>query len=400
MYQFPLSFFENNRKRLMDAAPEAVVILAAHARMQYSADMAYPFRQDSNFWYLTGLDVPDAWLIVDSKTQECTLLFDEQSDYAREWEGEHDYDAIASMSGITNFAYKSDLKQIIKRAEASGKKIGFLEPSDERLEPYGITTNPARRYLANALKEYVNHPIDMRMTLGRLRQVKQSVEIEAIQQAIDITATALEHIHDQINIIRSEKELERLLTAKFYELDADGHAYEPIIASGKNAAIIHYQENSSMLQKGQLILLDVGARYAKYAADISRTWSLKKPSKRQKDVFDAVVSLQQTAFSKLKAGIVLRDYQAEMEAEALRVRKLLGKDDAPFPHGFSHFLGLDVHDSGDYNAPLEVGCVLTVEPGFYFADESIGVRIEDNVRITENGIVSMSDNIPKMLYWD
>jgi Xaa-Pro aminopeptidase len=146
-------------------------------------------------------------------------------------------------------------------------------------------------------------------------------------------------------------------------------------------------------------LLDVGAKKYGYSADISRTWIYGKPSDRQRAIYDAVLQLQDKAFSMLKPGVLLREYQQEMEKAASKLMKKLHSDteNEKYPHGFSHFLGIDVHDAGDYESPLVEGMVLTVEPGLYLYDERIGVRIEDNVIVTKNGIKNLSEHIPRDL---
>lgn len=395
---FSAHFYEENRRRLAEKLPGSLIVLAAHTRVQQSADMAYPFRQDSNFWYFTGLREPDIWLVLDSEKNESRLLFDEQSSYAIEWEGERDTAHYTRCSGIESFGLKTELPTILKRAISKHKRICYLEPAAERLEPYGFMTNPARRLLAEMLKKYVPDLHDIRLDIAQLRQLKRPEELSSIQRAIDVTALALENARKSMASFQNEKDIERFISSEFYKNGADGHAYEPIIAGGVNAATIHYQSNNAQLDKERLLLLDVGASCDGYAADISRTWAMVKPTKRQEEIYDAVAELQQIAFTKLKPGVLLREYQHEMEEEAAKMRKKLGKDESPFPHGFSHFLGLDVHDAGDYAAPLQPDMVLTVEPGFYFADESIGVRIEDNVRITKTGIEVLSKQIPRVLY--
>ncbi|HMT18590.1 MAG TPA: Xaa-Pro aminopeptidase [Candidatus Saccharibacteria bacterium] len=395
---FNAQFYVDNRRRLAGKLPDSIVFIPAHVRLQQSADMAYPFRQDNNFLYLTGLHEPDLWMMLDCDKNEATLLFDEQSDYAKEWEGERDTTDISRRSGIKRFGSKAELGSLVKRALKQKKTICYLEPAPERLEPYGFITNPARRFLTERLKMHATELQDIRLDIARLRQIKQPVELESIQRAIDITATGLRNTRESLKTFQNEKDIERFLSAEFYMNGAEGHAYEPIIAGGINAATIHYQSNDAQIDHKSLLLLDVGARYDGYAADISRTWAFREPTKRQTEIFKAVEELQEIAFSKLKPGVKLRDYQSEMEKVAADIRKKLGKDVSPFPHGFSHFLGLDVHDAGDYASPLEPNMVLTVEPGFYFADEHIGIRLEDNIRITDSGIENMSKQIPKVLY--
>lgn len=382
----------------MQALPDSLIILSANASLQQSADLAFPFRQDSNFWYLTGINEPDLIIVIDTKKATTTLLLPEQNDYQIEWDGAIEVVSYQEKSGITSFESQATLKKILKEAKKAGLSMCSLQPAADRVEPYGFYANPARKQLYTLLKEYgVSEPGDIRLELARLRQIKQKPELEAIKTAIHATASTLKDIKMRLETFRTEKDLERAITAGFYASGADGHAYEPIVASGKNASIIHYNKNNQPLHSKQLVLLDVGAQVDWYAADISRSWAVGKPTKRQQEIWSAVIELQEEAFSRLKPGVLLREYQEEMETRAAKMLVRLGKSPRQFPHGFSHFLGLDVHDAGEYAAPLETGSVLTVEPGFYFPDEGIGVRVEDNILITENGHINLSAKIPKLL---
>lgn len=403
MKRFRDGFFTRNRKRLAAAFPEHLLVIPAHSAVQYSADQAFPFRQDSSFWYLTGINEPDMLLVVDTDSGESTLLTPSESDYKAKWDGVVNESDLKKVSGIDSILQRSGLCKILSNAKTRGLKVSYLKPLDVIVEPYGFYSNPSRRKLEQELLE--DGPlerkdlVDIRQDIARLRMVKQPEEIAAIQNAIDVTAETLAAAKDKLGEFKTEKELERAISAGFYAHGGDGHAYEPIIAGGINAATLHYTANCKRIANSELLLLDVGAQVDGYAADISRTWIVGKPSERQREVFDAVVGLQQKAFDMLKPGILLADYQKalENEAEKIFVKLKCSMAGKQFPHGFSHFLGLDVHDAGDYNAPLVENSVITVEPGIYLPDEGIGVRIEDNVLITKTGIKNLSESIPREL---
>lgn len=382
----------------MQTLPDSLIILSANACLQQSADLAFPFRQDSSFWYLSGINEPDILLVIDTKKGTSTLLIAEQNDYQIEWDGAVETEGYQKISGITLFSSQNELKHLIEDAKKRGLTICSVRPAEERVEPYGFYANPARRLLYAQLETCgVKEPKDIRLQLAQLRQIKQEPELRALQRAIDITGDVLSDVKAKLSRFKTEKDVERAITAGFYSAGGDGHAYEPIVASGKNASTIHYNKNNEALAKGHLLLLDVGAQSEGYAADISRAWAVGHPTKRQKEVYDAVCELQEQAFSLLKPGVYLKEYQEEMEKRAAKTIEKLGKSPRPFPHGFSHFLGLDVHDAGDYSSPLQPGTVLTVEPGFYFSDESIGVRVEDDILITKSGYINLSERIPKLL---
>lgn len=394
---FTKNFFANNRIKLARCLPNSLVCIPAHSALQESADLAYPFRQDSSFWYFCGINEPDLLLVIDTATDESTIYLPEQNDYQKEWDGAQDTKRMSAISGITTFKTRHTFEETLNKAIKSKRQLCYVAPLPERVEPYGFYANPARRLLETVLKKSVDDIKDIRKDVARLRQIKQEPEIDAIQRAIDITAQALAYTKKNLGAFQSEKEVENTLSAQFFIYNSEGHAYEPIVACGKNASIIHYNDNDSPLEQNKLLLLDVGARVDGYAADISRTWAVSTPTHRHRELLSAVLLLQQEAFSMLKPGILLREYQKVLEQRANELFKPLGIVFEKYPHGFSHFLGLDVHDAGIYDEPLQENTVLTVEPGVYVPEEGIGIRVEDNVIITKNGIKNLSANIPKVL---
>lgn len=381
----------------MQALPNSLIVLTAHASLQESADTAFPFRQDSNFWYLTGLQEPNALLVIDTKKAEASLLLPKKNEYQDEWDGSLDIAKIKEQTGISDICERSVLSQKLLDAKKLKLQICYITPAPEIIEPYGFYSNPARRVLEAEIRKIEDKPKDIRLDIARLRQIKQPVELDAIQEAINITGKTLLEIKNRLDDFTNEKDLERAITAGFYANGSDGHAYTPIVAGGVNASVIHYTDNNQNLSDSQLILLDVGAKVDGYAADISRTWAYGKPTDIQKTVYDAAIFLQDKAFSLLKAGVDIRQYQEIMEKFAAKEIKKLGGNPDRYPHGFSHFLGIDVHDAGDYSSPLQVGSIITVEPGLYFKELGIGVRIEDDILITEYGFKNLSEQIPRTL---
>lgn len=395
-----------NRERLGKSLSGALIVIPANSALQKSADIPFPFEQDKNFWYLTGLNIADAVLTLDGESGKAALYLPDQNDYQKEWDGEINRETIEKASGISEIRFKADLKRLLKEAKKQGRNVGYLPPLPvypSKVEPYGFYANPARaelekQILAAGYKE--NELVDIRKDIARLRMVKRPEEITAIQKAIDATGQALASCKNKLSSFKTEKDLERWLIAQFYQHGADGEAFTSIIAGGKNAATIHYEENNAPLEENDLVLLDVGAKVDGYAADISRTWAIGgSPSKRQSELWDACLDIQAYALSQLKAGVIIREYQKDVENYALKVLKKLNCSmaDKPFPHGFSHHLGLDVHDAGVYDEPLPEGAVITVEPGIYLPNEGIGMRVEDNILITKNGYKNLSENIPKVV---
>lgn len=399
MNKITKDFYINNRNKLIESIPNTLIVIPAHSMLQSSADTTYPFRQDSNFWYLTGINEPDLLLLVDTKSGESSLVLPERNDYQNQWDGAVDTKNLQNLSGIKVLLTGLNLASKIEEAVVRGQNIGYLKPLDELVQPYGFYSNPSRRKLEEELLKTTDELVDVRLDIARLRQIKQPEEIQLIQKAIDITGDSLKKVKSNLSKFNLESEINSYLTAEFYSRRANGHGYEPIIASSKNAAVIHYNHNNQPIKNDSLILLDVGASYGMYSADISRTWAVGNPSKRQQDVYNAVLEIQNKAISMLKPGVLLKQYQLDVEDLAKKAMKELDCSNAEekYPHGFSHFLGLDVHDAGDYQLPLSEGMILTVEPGIYLQDEGIGVRIEDNILITKSGNRVLSEKIPRYL---
>jgi Xaa-Pro aminopeptidase len=240
-----------------------------------------------------------------------------------------------------------------------------------------------------------------------MRVVKTDEEIRAIKSAIDITVNTLKPIMkpNKLDKYSFEYEIEADISSGIRSRGAFGHAFDPIVGSGLNSTIIHSTTNNSVISKNLPIVIDVGARFNNYCADITRTVVPGKVSARIRLVYEAVVAAQEHALSMLKPGLILSEYELEMEhyiGEKLRelgLIKIIDKANVRkyFPHLVSHYLGIDVHDVGDYSMPLVKNMVITCEPGIYIPEESIGVRLEDDVLITDDGNIVLSEHLPRGL---
>lgn len=382
---FGAEFFINNRQRLVKLAEDMLIVVPANGLIERSGDTTFPFCQDSSFWYLTGIREPDFTLIIDSGKP--ALVLPEREPSRDLWEGKIDIKSLAKQSGIEKFISKAELSRRIK----SAKKIARPAPLRSYIKSSGFFTNPARTELEKLLKAAKAKPIDIRLDIARLRQVKQPIELEAIQKAVDITLAGLEEVKAELFNFKSEDQIAHRLTAAFAKAGAEGHAYQPIVAGGKNATTLHYVKNEAPLNEGELLLIDAGAEWGGYAADISRTWPIGKIGERQALILEIVGDVQRFAYDQLKPGIFLKEYDKKVHkylADQLVKRNVftdLESAAQACPHAISHFLGLDVHDAADYEIPLAENMVLTVEPGVYLSAEGIGVRIEDNVVITKTG---------------
>lgn len=396
----------NNRRRLRELfSGTAPIVLTANGVLQRIGDTTFPFEQDRSFWYLTGLDEPDILLVLDKDKEY--LILPPKGEHQLIFDTIAETQAIISRSGIkTVLDSDSGWKQLKSRL-SKVKHVATMGNSGNFIESHGFYTNPARQKLIKTIQEAAPaiQLLDLREHLSRMRVIKQPVELEAIQQAIDITGSTLKKVMKKRDSYNFEYEIEAAITYEFKKNNSN-HAFAPIIASGKNACTLHYLKNDAMISKDGLLITDIGAEFDHYAADITRTFALQSPTKRQRAVFEAVADVQQFAMSLLKPGTLPKEYEQAIEqymGETLRklgLIKIINHQNVRkyAPHSTSHFLGLDVHDAGDYRLPLEENSVLTVEPGIYIPEEGIGVRIEDDVLVTAKGIKILSNKLSRELW--
>ena len=399
---FSSEFFEGNRRRLQELfTGTAPIVLTANGLMQRNADNSYLFRQDSSFWYLTGLTTPDVILVMDKDKQY--LIVPDLSPTDEALGAPHDLTAMQKHSGIDSIlTSKEGWKRLGTRLKRV-KHIATLAAPAAHLENYGMYTNPARARLIEQFKSL--NPdlelLDLRQHLTRMRVVKQEPELRAIQRAVDITVSTMKTVQRRLPQYAHEYEIEADLSHGFRKRGALGHSFLPVVAGGKNTCHIHYQSNSQPLADARYLYIDTGAEVEHYAADITRTYFLKQPTKRERAVYDAVKDVHDFALSRLRPGITLRENEDAVDqymGEKLRELGLIKTIEQStikqyFGHLTSHFMGLDVHDVGSYDIPLSAGMVLTVEPGIYIKKEGLGVRIENDVLITKKGCKVLSASL-------
>lgn len=371
------------------------IVVTANGLLQRGGDSSFAFIQDASFWYLTGIDEPDITLVMDGDDE--FLIVPVREPNRETFDGAVDAPKLMSQSGISKIVDETagwkHLDQLLTRT----KKVSIPAAAPAYLEHYGMYANPARSRVAERLQRHVADAqiIDNRAELARMRMLKQPAELAALQRAIDITGQTLNDVlrPSQLANYAHEYQLEADIARGFRYQGGRGHSFEPIVAGGKNACTLHNVSNQAPLTKGDLVVVDVGAEYEHYAADITRSVCLGKPTPRQRAVYDAVTAVQAYALDLLRPGTNLRQYEDKVarrmgqELKALGLIKSAKKADIRkyFPHATSHFLGLNVHDVGDYTQPLQPGVVLTCEPGIYIPEEGIGVRLEDDILITNDG---------------
>jgi Xaa-Pro aminopeptidase len=400
---FSSDFFEHNRQVLKThLADDMLVVLTANGLVQRAGDSGFPFRQDSNFWYLTGIQLADGVLVMTPKTE--FMILPERNPVLDYFEGAIDADKLADMSGIKqimpNHQGWEQLIQLTKKHKTIGTCLykGF----DER---HAIYMNPSKPRLVSRLKKLAPRAkfSDIRPIMTSMRMVKQPLEIMAIQQAVDISVESFKAIFS--DNWHEEQMHESMIDASIgYEFAKRGAspAYPSIVAGGKRACTLHYEANNQPIASDELLLVDAGAEYSMYASDITRVYSPNKMSVRQKDVYDAVKEIQAYTIDLLKPGVDIKQVDKKVEkkiGQFLKASKLITKQDTSqirkyYPHAVSHHLGLDVHDVADYSKPLTEGNVITVEPGIYIPEWNIGVRIEDDILITDKNRLNLSANLP------
>lgn len=403
---FTAEFYSNNRKKLRTLFQgTAPIVITANGKLQKGSSDNFPLYQDANFLYLTGIHEPDLILVMDKDKEY--LIVPDRLDSTEAFYGALDPAKLRAISGIDEtLDDKSGWKKLGSRLKKV-KHVATLGPAPVYVEHYDFYTNPARATLIAKLKEINSglELLDLRQHLAIMRMVKQEPELTAIQKAVDISIAAFAKTKRALGKFTAENEVQALLEYEFLRRGGDGAAYTSIVAAGQNSCTMHYDGNHQPLLTDEVLLIDAGTSIERYAADISRTYIFGTANKRQEQVWQAVMDVHSFAIQNLKPGISIRDNERAVEqfmGEKLRTLGLIKNVEREeirkfFPHATSHFLGLDVHDAGDYDRPLEPGVVITVEPGIYIPAENIGVRIEDDVLITTDGAINMSGKLAVQL---
>jgi len=406
-------FVENRRRFTALLQPNSLAVFHSSDEMPRSGDQTLTFRQNPDLFYLTGIDQEESFLLIypDSPRTEYreVLFLKRTNDHIAVWEG-HKYtqDEARKISGIQTVLWNDEFDTVLNLLMVYAD-TAYINLNENDRASWKVPYRDLR--FVNELKE--RFPLHKFERAGRLmmqlREIKSKFEIEVIRQACGITEKAFRRVLKFMKPGVMEFEIEAEITHEFIRNRA-GHAYYPIIASGKNACVLHYVDNDKPCKDGDLVLMDFGSEYANYASDLTRTIPVNgKFSPRQRDMYNAVLRVMKQAQKMLRPGVILNDYNNEvgklMEEELIGL-ELLNKDDVKkqnpekplykryFMHGTSHFMGLDVHDIGNRYAPMQAGMVFTCEPGIYVPEESIGIRIENDMLVTDNVPVDLMSTIP------
>lgn len=412
---FKSKLFKLNRSRFVkELEPGAVAVFHSNDLMPRNGDAYHRFRQNSDLFYLSGLDqeevvvvlFPDCpnpnWReVVFTKKTNATIAI---------WEGEKYSKAqVRKVSGIQSVYWLEDMNRILTELIILSKVI-YLN-GNENTRFYSPVQYKDLRFLEEVKRTFPFHRIERSQPImKKLRMIKSKYEVAVMQHAVDLTEKAFRRVMKFTKPGVMEYEIEAEMTHEFLRNAATGHAYEPIIASGANACVLHYVDNNKPCKDGDLLLMDFGAEYGNYAADMTRTIPVNgKFTKRQKKVYNAVLKVMQEATQMLRPGTNVNKYHKEvgkiMESELIRIGLLDKTDvknqskDSPlykkyFMHGTSHHLGLDVHDIGNFFTDIQAGMIFTCEPGIYLREEGMGIRLEDDILVTDGDPINLMKNMP------
>ena len=409
------SLFIANRTRFISCMkPSSIAFFNANDEMPRNGDANFLFRQNSDLFYLSGIDQEQTVLVLfpDAPLPRFReiLFIRKTNEHIAVWEG-HKYtkEEARAASGISSVYWLEDYNSIVPMLLNHAENVYVNINENDRFSsevPYRDL-----RFARDLQSHYPAHRFERcGPILAGLRAVKHDIEIKLMQKAIDITEKAFRRVLRFVKPGVKEYEIEAEITHEFIRKKANGHAYTPIIASGPSACILHYNDNNRECRAGDVILLDFGAEYANYAADLTRCVPVSGEfTERQRDVYNAVLRVMKAATAMLVPGNTIEAYHVEvgkvMEEELIRLglldREEVKKQNPEMPlykkyfmHGTSHFLGLDVHDIGDRYRPMEPGMVFTCEPGIYIPAEGLGIRLENDILVTTKEPVDLMASIP------
>lgn len=407
-------FIKNRERFAARMQKDSIAIFVSNDEVASNGDAIYNFKQNSDLFWLSGIKQEDSMVILfpdnpDPKYREVLILV-RPNELKEKWDGKRlRVQEAQAISGIQTIVWLDSLDGLLQPWIHLADNI-YLD-SNENDRKANLLRTRDYRFIDEMRSRYpLHHYLRAAKIMKELRAIKTAQEVEVIQQAIDITEVTFRRLLQFVKPGVMEYEIEAEIFHSFLSQRATGPAYGSIIASGDNARILHYVSNNAACKDGDLILMDFGAEYGSYCADLTRTIPVNgKFSRRQKTVYNACLHLHDYAKSILKPGISILDYTDKVGEEAtqqfLKIG-LLRKSDVKnedkenrayrkyLYHGISHHLGIDVHDLGTRTEPIKAGMVFTVEPGIYIEEEQMGIRIENNLWITKNGNKDLMKNIP------
>jgi Xaa-Pro aminopeptidase len=410
----PELFVLNRKNFSKQMKKNSLAVFISNEPVTRSADAAYKWRQNPDLFYLSGIDQEETFLLLfpdapEEKYREI-LFVRRTSEKIMIWEGKkHSIEEARKISGVQEVYWSDSFDSMFNMLMHYADHVYLNTNEHDRSISMGEATEI--KFARKVMNDFPLHKYERSaLILHQLRVAKSKVEVQLLSEAIDITRKGFLRALKFIKPGAWEYEVEAELNHEYIINRGTGHAYEPIVATGENACVLHYVSNEAQCKAGDLLLMDCAAEYANYNADLTRTVPVSgKYTRRQKNVYNAVLRVHREAANMMRPGVVLNDLNKEvgkiMEAELLKLR-LLNKTDIKkqdkdhpaykkyFPHGTAHFLGLDVHDVGNRFDKLKPGAVLTCEPGIYIREEKMGVRIENNLLVTKDKPIDLMANIP------
>jgi len=390
---------------------DSIAIFHSNDLMPKNADQVMKFKQNSDLFYLSGIDQEETVLVIvkNGEKSEEILFLRETNETIKIWEGEKLTKENATIvSGIEKIIWNTEFKKSITKLVNKSSTV-YLNSNEHPRANIVVESRDAR------FKSWIQNLFSNKKykkcsnILYEMRAVKQDSEIELIQKACDITSLGVGRVLRYLKPGVYEYEIEAEIIHEFLKNRSSGFAYDPIIASGANACILHYGSNNSRCKDGEIVLMDFGAEYANYASDLTRCFPVGgRFTKRQKSVYNSVLRVMRESIKLLKPGVLLTEYEKNvgklMEKELVDLQLLSTKEIKNFTstpaykkyymHGTSHHLGLDVHDVSNPEKPLSAGMILTCEPGIYIPKEGLGIRLENDILIGENGNTDLMEKIP------
>ena len=414
--QIESSLFAQNRARLSELMePGAMAIIHANDILPTNADGVLPFVQNRDLYYLSGVDQEESVVILfpdAAEERDREMLFvRETSELISIWEGEKLTKAQASeVSGVKQVNWVSSFDAHFHRLMPQAKSV-YLSTNEHLRAEIVVETRNAR-FIKECRERYPLHDYKrLAPLMDQLRVIKDKVELVQLQKAIDLTESGFRRVLEFIEPGVGEWEIEAEYLHEFVRKRSRGFAYPPIIGAGKNACVLHYLENNAVCKDGEMVLMDVGAEWANWNADMTRTVPVNgRFTDRQRDVYNSVLSVQRGSMDFLRPGVTQQEWRDHtidlMEIELIKLGLIDAEEakkqdsrDRPlvkkyYMHGIGHHLGLDVHDVGNAYEPVKEGMVFTVEPGIYIREENLGVRLEDDILIGKDKNINMFSKFP------
>lgn len=407
-------FIRNRQRFTKQLKPNSIAIFNSNDIYPTNADGTMPFRQSNDIFYLSGVDQEESILVIypdsfNGKHKEI-LFLKETSELIAIWEGEKlTKEKATELSGIETIYWLDELDKILTPLIYESDNI-YLN-TNEHARAQVIVETRDERFLRDCQKKFPLHNYErVSRIMHNLRAEKQPEEIELISNACEITRKGLNRVLDFVKEGIWEFEIEAEIIHEFTRNRSRGFAYTPIIATGANACVLHYIDNNSQCKNGEVILMDFGAEYANYASDLTRCIPVNGIfTKRQKDIYNAVLRVHKACVEILNPGVLLTEYHrevGELMTKELLDLKMIDKTDVKnqnpdwpaykkyFMHGTSHYMGLDVHDVGTWTKPIQDNTVFTIEPGIYIREEGLGIRLENDYLISSQGNKNLMENIP------